>query len=201
MNEIDKKKYINIINKKNTNKEPPPKTPIKTFLIKLFILLITFLSVAIVCKENPIVKEKVIKYLYSEDISFTKIKNLYNKYLGGILPIKKEALVEETFNENLKYISSTKYLEGVKLEVSENYLVPAIKEGMVVFVGEKEGYGKTIIIEDLEGICTWYGNIENSSLKLYDYVEKSTLVGEVNQNLYLVFSKDDKYLDYEKYLK
>ena len=47
----------------------------------------------------------------------------------------------------------------------------------------------------------WYGNIESSSLKLYDYVEKGSLVGEVNKYLYLVFSKGDKYLNYEKYIK
>ena len=39
------------------------------------------------------------------------------------------------------------------------------------------------------------------SLKLYDYVDKGTLVGEVNNTLYLVFSKGDKYLNYEEYLK
>ncbi|UKI26676.1 MAG: M23 family metallopeptidase [Bacilli bacterium] len=147
------------------------------------------------------VKDKIVKYLYSEDISFTKIKKIYNKYLGGILPIKKEINTEKVFNESLKYNNSSLYLDGVKLEVDDNYLVPSLSEGMVVFIGEKDGYGKTIIIEDLDGIYNWYGNIESSSLKLYDYVEKGSLVGEVNKYLYLVFSKGDKYLNYEKYIK
>ena len=132
---------------------------------------------------------------------FTKIKKIYNKYLGGILPIKKEINTEKVFNESLKYNNSSLYLDGVKLEVDDNYLVPSLSEGMVVFIGEKDGYGKTIIIEDLDGIYNWYGNIESSSLKLYDYVEKGSLVGEVNKYLYLVFSKGDKYLNYEKYIK
>ena len=72
---------------------------------------------------------------------------------------------------------------------------------MVVFIGNKEGYGNTVIIEDLDGIYNWYGNIDNTSLKLYDYVDNGTLVGEVNNTLYLVFSKGDKYLNYEEYLK
>ena len=72
---------------------------------------------------------------------------------------------------------------------------------MVVFIGNKEGYGNTVIIEDLDGVYNWYGNIDNTSLKLYDYVDKGTLVGEVNNTLYLVFSKGDKYLNYEEYLK
>ena len=117
------------------------------------------------------------------------------------MPIKKEINTEKVFNECLKYNNSSLYLDGVKLEVDDNYLVPSLSEGMVVFIGEKDGYGKTIIIEDLDGIYNWYGNIESSSLKLYDYVEKGSLVGEVNKYLYLVFSKGDKYLNYEKYIK
>ena len=71
---------------------------------------------------------------------------------------------------------------------------------MVVFVGDKENYGNTIIVEDLDGVRYWYGNITTSSLKLYDYIEKGSLIGETSTNLYLVFSKDDNYLDYEKYI-
>lgn len=208
MNEIDKKKYMSIINK-NRNKKDGKKdkdskegsSAIKRVFINIFIVLVLFLSLAIVCKENASVKEKVISYLYSEDISFTKIKNIYNKYLGGILPIKKEVNMEKVFNESLKYNKKVKYEDGVLLEVDTNYLVPALKEGMIVFIGDKENYGKTIIVEDLDGVYNWYGNIDNSSLKLYDYVEKGSLIGEASLKLYLVFSKGDKFLDYEEYIK
>ena len=203
MNEIDKKKYMDIINKKNNNidKEFEFGKYVKKFFLKTFIVLVLFTSLAITCKRSDFLKEKITNYLYSDDISFTKIKNIYDKYLGGILPVKNEVNTEKVFNEKLKYSSSSVYLDGVKLEVTSNYLVPALKEGMVVFVGNKEGYGNTVIIEDLDGVYNWYGNIDNTSLKLYDYVNKGTLVGEVNDKLYLVFSKGDKYLDYEEYLK
>ena len=81
-------------------------------------------------------------------------------------------------------------------------MVPSITEGMVVFIGNKENYNNTIIVEDLNGVYIWYGNISTTSLKLYDYVEKGTYIGEVNNNnLYMVFSKNGKYLNYEEYLK
>jgi len=79
-------------------------------------------------------------------------------------------------------------------------LVPSIDEGMVVFVGEKENYGKTVIVENLDGVDFWYGNIASTSLKLYDYIEKGSLIGEVNNELYMIFSKDGKYLNYEEYI-
>ena len=71
---------------------------------------------------------------------------------------------------------------------------------MVVFIGDKENYGKTVIIENLDGIQYWYGNISNTSLKLYDYVQNGDLVGEVKDELYMVFSREGSYLNYEEYI-
>jgi len=52
----------------------------------------------------------------------------------------------------------------------------------------------------LYGVDFWYGNIASTSLKLYDYIEKGSLIGEVNNELYMIFSKDGKYLNYEEYI-
>lgn len=202
MEKIDVKKYKDIINKNSSKKSNDNnlKKYFKGLVIRLLIVLLLFLTALIACKCNSQIKDKVYKYLYTEDISFTKIKKIYNKYLGGFLPIKKEVDTEKVFQEKLKYTDLSIYQDGIKLSVGNNYLVPALQEGMVVFVGDKENYGNTIIVEDLEGVRYWYGNITTSSLKLYDYIEKGSLIGETSTNLYLVFSKDDNYLDYEKYI-
>lgn len=202
MEKIDVKKYKDIINKNSSKKSNDNnlKKYFKGLVIRLLIVVVLFLTALIACKSNSQIKDKVYKYLYTEDISFTKIKKIYNKYLGGLLPIKKEVDTEKVFQEKLKYTDLSIYQDGIKLSVGNNYLVPALQEGMVVFVGDKENYGNTIIVEDLEGVRYWYGNITTSSLKLYDYIEKGSLIGETSTNLYLVFSKDDNYLDYEKYI-
>ena len=121
--------------------------------------------------------------------------------MGGVDSLNKVAKnTTPVFNETLTYNSKSKYLDGVKLEVSTNYLVPIIKEGLVVFSGEKEGYGNVIIIQGVDDINIWYGNMSNTSVKLYDYVEKGSLLGEVSNNtLYLVYEKDGKFLDIEEY--
>ena len=83
-----------------------------------------------------------------------------------------------------------------------NYLVPVLESGIVLFIGEKENYGNVIIIEGVDGVDIWYGNMKTTSVKLYDYVESGDLLGEtLNDNLYLVYSKDGKFLNYEDYLK
>lgn len=200
MNNIDVNKYLKKINKNNESEENKFKKYLKYLCVRVMIVIILFLSLSIACKSSNNFKEKIHDYIYTEDISFTKIKKFYNKYLGGILPLKKSVDTLEVFNEKLVYNSSSIYFDGVKLSVGSNYPVPVINEGMVTFIGEKENYGNTVIIENLDGVEIWYGNINTTSLKLYDYVEKGSLLGEVNENLYLVYSKDGKFLNYEEYL-
>ncbi len=197
MNEIDPSKYENIINR---NKPIIKKNYFKNLLIRILIVATLFLSIAIAYRTNEKFKSYIDKYLYSDSISFTKIKKIYNKYLGGVLPKIKEDNTSLVFNEKINYLSKEKYFDGVHLKVDNSYLVPVLEEGMVVFIGYKEHYGNTIIIESLEGIYYWYGNISNISLKLYDYVEKGSFVGEASNDLYLIFSKDDIFLDYEEFI-
>lgn len=204
MNEIDPNKYKDIIKKNNKKDNKKDNSKIKGYfgnlMIRVCVVLVVFFSLAIVYKSDKSLKDDISKYFFKESISFTKIKKMYDKYLGGLLPIKKEGNVTEVFNEKLNFDNSSIYYDGVMLSVSENYLVPNLEEGMVVFIGDKENYGKTIIVEDLNGIDYWYGNIDNTSLKLYDYVEKGSLIGEVNNALYLVLSQDGNYLDYEDFI-
>ena len=62
------------------------------------------------------------------------------------------------------------YYDGYKLIVNNKYLVPIIESGIVVFIGDIDNYGYTIIIEGIDGVDIWYANVENTSLKVYDYV-------------------------------
>ena len=52
-------------------------------------------------------------------------------------------------------------------------------------------------------ICMyWYGNICNTNMLIYDHVKKGDIIGEVCDNyLYLVYNKDNNFLDYTKYLE
>jgi len=204
---IDTSKYIDKINNKNnkSNKEPEPKrkrSKLKGFINKLLILIILFLINLIAMKSNTTYKDFIYDKIYNNNFSFAKIKNFYNKYLGGVEAL--DSIVNNTkpvFNEILTYNNDSIYYDGVKLEVSTSYLVPVIEEGLVVFVGEKENYGNVIIIQGIDGVDIWYGNMSNTTVKLYDYVEKGILLGEVKDNiLYLVYSKEDKFLNYREYL-
>ena len=102
-------------------------------------------------------------------------------------------------SKELNYIDYNAYMDGAKLNGVS--LVYPFKSGIVVFVGEKENFGNTVIIQGMDGIDYWYGNVDNLNIKLYDYVESDNLIGEaVESTLYVLFMKDNKILNYEDFL-
>ena len=173
------------------------------FLIKTLLCFILFLFLAILSKSNHYYGDLIKKNLYQEQIQFSSIKKFYNKYLGGIFPLelKISQNTNYVFNEKITYSKSTPYQDGAKLTVSENYLVPSLYNGTVVYLGEKEHYGKVIIIENDEGIDMWYGNLCNSTIKLYDQIKKGDYLGASCDNtIYFVVTRKNKFLNYQDYL-
>lgn len=188
-----RKSYTNTTTKKTSK-------PFK-FVIKAMLVIIITLVLMILIKCNKSFKEKFYVEVFEKNFSFTTINNLYQKYLGSFLPFDKIVDAEPVFNEKLAYKDASKYLDGAKLTVTDSYLVPSLQSGLVVFIGEKEGYGNTVTIQGVDGIDIWYGNIENVSVSLYDYVELGTPLGStIDNNLYLVYKKDGVILNYEEYL-
>ena len=175
---------------------------LRSLILRVLSVIVIFLFLAIISKSSKTYKDLIVANIYEKNISFVKIKKLYDKYLGGITPLDRAIEKEITvFNEELTYDEASIYYDGIKLKVINNYLVPIIKEGMVVFIGEKENYGNVIIIEGIDDTYIWYGNLEKSSVKLYDYVEAGTYLGTTKGNtLYLVIEKDGQFLDYKEYL-
>ena len=170
------------------------------FFTKLLISIILTLIVLILIKSSNSFKTNLYKYVYNTNISFATLTNLYNKYIGDVDILDNFVKTQTVFNEELDYKSKEKYKDGVKLILNNN-LIPINESGIVVYIGEKDGYGNTIIIQRIDGVDEWYGGIINTNVKLYDYVEKGTLIGETEGYLYLVYKKDGNILNYEEYLK
>jgi len=171
----------------------------KSTAIRFLILVVITICTILILKFNPQFKTAFYKYVYNDNISFAMINSWYQSKFGSPLPFSK--LFDDSlpvFNEHLKYNEASIYKDGVRLGVGPEYLVPALDGGIVVFTGEKEGYGKTVIIEQADGIAVWYSNLEEINVQLYDYLSKGNLVGLVNNDLYLVFYQNGEALDYQE---
>lgn len=178
------------------------KKSIRSFISRVLVTIVIFLFGMILVKSDVSFKNKILDNVYNKQFKFVQLGEIYQKYFGNILSIDK-VLVDEkpVFQEKLSYLKSSKYKDGVKLTVDENYMVPILESGIVIFLGEKEGYGNTVVVEQVDGIDVYYSNVLVSNIKLYDYVEKGELLGEAqDKKLYLLFQKDGKFLDYKEYI-
>ena len=179
------------------------KKEIVNYITKILISII-FLLLTMIYISNPNNKELYKKIFLSDSISFAKINNWYQNKFGSIIPLE-DITVESTkkvFNENLEYELMEDYLDAKLLKVKDNYMVPTIESGVVVYIGDKDSYGNTCIIQGIDGVDIWYSNIDTSNLDLYDYIKKGSLIGPVkNNNLFLLLMKDNEFITYEEYYK
>ena len=191
-----KYKCLEKLNSNNKNKS-------KKFIIfmnKCLSAVLIGLIALIVMEYSPKFKKFMNEEVLGKNISFGFIRNLYDKYFGDVLPSDNNNIVK-VFNEKISFSNIEKNIDGYNLTVDNNYLVPAINDGIVVFIGEKENIGKVIIIEQSDKTTITYGNILNTNLKIYDYIEKGNFIGEVNgTNLYMSILKDNNYIDVSSYL-
>ena len=150
---------------------------------------------------TTVFSEPPVDNVYEENFPFSAVKNFLQEKFGTSLTFDKIVTDEEVFNEKLSYKDKSLYHDGVKLTVSSEYMIPSLESGIVVYIGEKENYKQVVIVQQMNGVDVWYGNIKQANVKLYDYVEKGSLIGQVdNKTLYLVFQKEGKFVDYQSYL-
>ena len=169
---------------------------------RFLVLIVLTLSCMIVLKGNADLRNRVYKVVFQSNLKFPKINELYEKYFGSSLPLTgSKSNISMVSAQKIEYTKEEKYKDGVKLTVGENYVIPLINSGIVIFAGEKEGYGNTVIVEDAEGVDIWYCNLKDIKVSMYDYLKKSSVVGEANgDNFILVFTKEEEVLDYKNYI-
>ncbi len=167
---------------------------ISKFLLAVIFFLVSIIFTNMSDKNLLLYKE----YVLTESLPFTKIKGWYEDLFGEVLP--KNDNSKMVFDGKLIYKEIENYADGELLKVNNHTLVNNITSGIVVFIGEKGGYGNTVIVQGIDGVDIWYGNITNVAVKLYDYIEKDTVIGEtVDDKLYLVIKKDNEFIKYEDY--
>lgn len=183
---------------KNKKRRKKSNGTLNKFLSK-FLLAVIFFLVSVIY-TNMSDKNLLLykEYVLTESLPFTKIKGWYEELFGEVLPKDDNTMM--VFDGHIIYKDIQDYLDGEVLSLSNNDLINSITSGVVVFIGEKEGYGNVVIIQGIDGADIWYGNLNNISVGLYDYVEKGMVIGELlSDKLYLVIKKDDKYIKYEDY--
>lgn len=182
---------------KRKKREPKQSNKIKPLISRILLAIIFFLISVIYTNYSDKNLLLYKEYVLTESMPFVKIKSWYEDIFGEVLPHDNTQMVGTSDELLISHIEN--YHDGEALSINTN-LLNAFSSGVVVFLGEKENYGNTIIIQGIDGYDIWYGNLDNISVKLYDYIEKDTLLGEVkDKKLYLVIKKNNEYIKYEEY--
>lgn len=193
----------NYLNHKKISKFNPKVQKYLSNLLSKFLLSIIFLMVSIILiKSNSNIKNFYQEDILTKQINFTKFNDFYTKYFGNILPDYTVPSVptQMASNTEVDYNNGTPYLNGTKLETTENYPVPIITSGIIVFLGEKDSLGPTCIVQGIDGIDIWYSHIDTSSLNLYDYVTEGKILAPTESNyFYLTIDSNGNYLTYDTY--
>ena len=203
MNEIElvKKRHQQRLQKINKDSNKDDKKISKIFSkILLSVIFILISCIYIHLDEGNLDKFK--KYFFEDNLTFAKINEGYHKLFGSLFPsvTNNEDTVLASNNVSLNEVEA--YNDGYKIITTKNSPISVITSGIIVFLDEKEGYGKTAIIQGIDGYDIWYGNITDPSVKLYDYVEKGTILANSNDDFYYnVFYKDGNKVSYEDYYK
>ncbi len=158
----------------------------KNLLNKLFTIIIFSMIIIIISNHSPKFKSFIIDKVLNSTMDFSVFNKLLNKTTNVFKNEEETKPVLKEINESIKYKDGVKYLIG------ENEKVLLKDSGIVTFIGKKDGYNNTIIIQQSNGYYAWYGNIEKPSIKLYDYIEKGTQIGITSDEYYYVLLKDDK---------
>lgn len=175
----------------------------KNLLFKVLVCVLLLLVGLIVLKIDYKSSKTIYKFIYETNFNFAKVNELYQEYVGDIIPFQSDSKKDiPVFSEDIIYKNLSIYKDGVSLEVGVDYLIPVLEDGIVVFIGEKEDYGNTIIIQQTDGVNVWYGNVTNVNVNLYDYVAKGEfLAASQSENIYFLFEKEGEYIDYKTYFK
>ncbi len=177
----------------------PPKGKNGLFTRLLLSIILVLIS-TIVSYSNETYKNILKQEIFETTLSFTSMNEWLTDRFGHSLPIPMPENVIPVQNEHNELENVTNYYDGIMASVKKDSTISALNSGIVVFLGEKENYGPCIIIQGIDGVDIWYGNITNIDLSMYDYVEKNHLLGSaIDNHVYFVIQKDGQYLNYEEY--
>lgn len=191
----------------------------EVFFFKILLSVLLFLVIGILFRNHSSTFEPardMVKKSMDNDFKFATVSKWYEDKFGkplALLPFmeKEKTGTKTVVQKEYDVPVSGKILEnfekngqGIMIETNKGATVKTVKEGTVLFAGVKEGLGKTVIIQHSDKTESWYGNLADVNVKLYEYIEKGKIVGTVSDSTgedktkgkyYFAIKKGDSFID------
>ena len=203
-NKLKREKYVD--GSSNTTSSYKENLPFKlkyakNLISRVLITVIFVLGSIIFTNISEDNKALYQKYVLEDSLEFTKINELYQSVFGDVDIAKQDNNTDsEVVFGDVSYTNIEPFKNGVKLTVGMNEAISVITSGIVVFIGEKDDLGNTVIIQGNDGVDIWYSNITDTDISVYDYIEAGSILGSSNsEDIYLTINKDGEFISYEEY--
>ncbi|WP_071460265.1 M23 family metallopeptidase [Bacillus massilinigeriensis] len=196
------------------------RTPVfskELLLFKVLFAACLFLGVAILFRnggESTAPVKAFVQKTMQKEFEFASVSGWYEEKFGKPLTLlprqddKNDSKLTPA-NQDAALPASGKILEEfrddgqkITIETGKDAAVEAMMGGRINFIGEKEGFGKTVIIQHADRSESWYGNLERVDVGLYEFVEKGKHIGksaESNErekgSFYFAIKKGNDFVD------
>lgn len=163
-------------------------------------LLLFALTVIVFQWESPVtdpLKHFTVKVM-TQEFQFDQFKAQIENWMGT-----SPAILPAFFSgEKVKWVPPiqgklifpfNEKRKGVILQAKQGEKVLSASEGWVIFVGNKEGLGKVVMVKHAGGTETWYGWLKQTLVREGDWIEAGKPVGQAqdeneNQGPYVYFA-------------
>ncbi|WAA10248.1 M23 family metallopeptidase [Fervidibacillus albus] len=183
------------------------------FLLKILISAILVFIVAFLYKLpfhqlEPI--KNTVSYIMERDFQFAKAVDWYEKNFGDPLALFPNVGEDEDNSEGEYALPANGVIletfysddQGVTFQTNKNVQVTAVQDGIVIFAGEKEEMGKTVVIQHPDTTETWYGKLGDIYVRTYDSIKTGDAIGIVSSSqtketgeFYFAVKKDEIFID------
>lgn len=199
------------------DEEIHPLFRIEVFFFKILASICLFLIIAILFRnQSPAfdTARTFVKNTFDQEFQFAAMTKWYENKFGkplALLPFTDKKTEVKNVSSQYAVPASGRILEnfekngqGVMVETAIGAPVKAFNEGVVTFAGVKEGIGKTVIIQHADKTESWYGNLDQIQVSLYEYIQKGKEVGTVSDSagkdktkgaFYFAIKKGDTFID------
>jgi len=188
---------------------------LSSFVFKAIVAAVLFFSVAILYRMDASFLQKPKSWVtdaVTEEFQFASVNKWYQESFGeplAFLPqMPSSDKVEPVTAQHALPVNGTihesfqKNGQGVVIETSQEQDVKASKSGNVIFAGNSNETGKTVIIQHADGSKSYYGYLDNIDVTQYEYVDSRKEIGTTTpssngeqQHLYFAIQKGDDYID------
>ncbi|RKO61094.1 M23 family metallopeptidase [Caldibacillus debilis] len=184
----------------------------EVFLFKIFASVLLVFLTAFIFKHPSEKLEPVrrgIGKAMETEFRFAAVSQWYEKTFGNPLALlpdgngKKDSAGQYALPASARIVEGFQHdNRGVIIRTDKETPVEAIKKGVVIFTGEKDNLGKTVIVQHPDNTESWYGHLGEISVRIYEEVEAGEAVGAVSAaenedsgEFYFALKKGEQFID------